>query len=319
MLGSLFPKSASTFAPQVDHIMIAMLLMSAFMIFLVFGLILCFGIRYRKSSTHSRKIRTRGQSLLEWAWTFASLFIFLGICAWAAQVYMEMHIAPPGASEIIVVGKQWMWKFQHADGARELNELHIPVGTPILLTMTSEDVIHSFFVPAFRIKQDVLPGRYTRTWFEATRPGEYHLFCTQYCGTLHAEMRGKVIAMTPAAYQRWMETGLTTKVSFGDHTLAARGQTLFNKMGCIACHSPNAAVRAPMLDHLYGNLVALSDLTTVTADENYLRESIVNPEAKIVKGYENIMPSYSKQLSEEDLLALIAFIKGEPHGQNLSQ
>ncbi len=303
---ALFPHSASTLAPRVDAVTLVLLGATGFMLISVFCLITFFGIRYRKGSPYSRKVTWKGKHAIEWGWTYATFFIFIGIFVWAAIVYFDEHLPPPGSIEIHVIGKQWMWKFQHPEGIRELNALHVPTGHPILLTMTSEDVIHSFFVPAFRVKQDVLPNRYVSTWFQATAPGTYHLFCTQYCGTMHAEMRGKIIVMLPSDYQTWLQTGLEPK---GSITMASHGRELFTRLGCISCHGNNPGVRAPSLADLYGKSVALSDGTHVIADENYIRESILNPQSKITMGYHNIMPSFAKQTSEEDLLDLIAYIK----------
>jgi cytochrome c oxidase subunit 2 len=313
----IFPQAASTMAPKVDAVTWSLLAATGFMLFMVFAFITFFAIRYRKGSPHSRKVVWGGKHMLEWGWTFATFGIFVAIFAWAAVLYFEQHLPPAGAAEITVIGKQWMWKFQHPSGKREINELHVPVGEPILLTLTSQDVIHSFFVPAFRIKQDVLPDRYVHVWFQATKPGTYHLFCTQYCGTMHSEMRGKIIVMPQQDYQNWIQTGLAAGVSDveprGTLSMAARGRDLFTRLGCISCHghAPNlaAGVRAPNLEGLFGSQVALSDGTYVKADENYLRESILNPQAKITMGYPNIMPSFAKTTSEEDLLDLIAYIK----------
>jgi cytochrome c oxidase subunit 2 len=302
----LFPKSASTLAPQVDAVTITLLISTGFMFFAVFALIAFFGIRYRKGSPHTRKIFWGGKHALEWGWTYATFAIFIGIFLWAAYIYFEQHNPPAGATEITVVGKQWMWKIQHPEGIRELNELHVPIGQPILLTLTSQDVIHSFFVPAFRIKQDVLPDRYVHLWFQATEPGTYHLFCTQYCGTFHSEMRGKIIAMTPQDYQHWLENGLESK---GAIAMASRGQGVFNRYGCVHCHGASAAVKAPPLNGVFGSNVMLSDGTKDFADENYIRESILNPRAKITAGYENIMPPFKGALSDEEVLDLIAYIK----------
>jgi cytochrome c oxidase subunit 2 len=300
---------ASTLAPEVDALALSMLAASMLVLFVVFGLIFFFGIRYRKGSPHSREGGSKNQSFLELGWSLATLAVFFGIFGWGAVLYMKMHVVPAGAAEITVVGKQWMWKFQHAEGQRELNELHVPVGKPILLTMTSQDVIHSFFVPAFRLKQDVLPGRYTQTWFQATTPGEYHLFCAQYCGTAHSEMRGKIIVLSAPDYQRWLETGLSSRSTGGENKVT-RGARLFNQLGCLSCHSANnSGVDAPRLDNLFGSLVALSDGTHVRADENYIRESIVNPNAKVVQGFASDMPTFSSLTNEEDVLDLIAYIK----------
>jgi cytochrome c oxidase subunit 2 len=298
------PEQASTIAARVDEVTLALLVLSGAVLLVVFGLIAAFGILYRKDSPRSRQGGNAGNLLLEWGWTLVTFGLFIGIFVWAAVLYFDMHLPPRDSSEISVVGKQWMWKFQHPNGKREINELHIPVGKPIVLNMTSEDVIHSLFVPDFRIKQDVLPGRYTRTWFEAKRIGEYHLFCSQYCGTMHAGMRGRVVVMSQPDYQRWLQAGSSLQ------PMTSRGSRLFTQRGCVSCHGgENPGIRAPALGGIFGTEVGLSDGKTVFADENYLRESIIDPRAKIVMGYTPIMPSYAGQLSEEELLDLIAYVK----------
>jgi len=297
---SFFPMQASTFASQVDWLTITLLILCCIICLIVFGLILFFGIRYRNGSPHSRKIEKQNQQTVEWSWTVGTLVLFLALFTWSTVIYFQMHAPPSDSSEIWVVGKQWMWKFQHSTGKREINELHVPVGKPILLTMTSQDVVHSFFVPAFRIKQDVLPGRYSRTWFEATKTGEYHLFCSQYCGTMHSDMRGKVIVQSQSDYQNWLQSNPPIKIP-----------TLYNRLGCANCHDRTSAIRAPSLIGIFGKRETLSDGSTILVDENYLRESILNPQAKIVKGYPPVMPSYAGQLNEEDILDLIAFIKAQ--------
>jgi len=208
--------------------------------------------------------------------------------------------------EIYVVAKQWMWKLQHTEGQREINELHVPVDRDIKLIMTSQDVIHSFFVPAFRKKQDVLPGRYTVQWFHATRPGEYHLFCAEYCGTQHSGMIGRVVVMTPADYESWLGGG------GAEGSLSSSGEKIFQQLGCGTCHRSDTQGRGPNLEHLFGNPVSLEDGRTIVADENYVRESILNPGAKITAGFKNIMPTFQGVISEEQLLALIAYIKALP-------
>jgi cytochrome c oxidase subunit 2 len=311
----LFPRAASTIAPEVDGLTIALTILCGLIVLLVAGLIIFFSVRYRKGSPHNRVIRAQRAGLLnisllwEWGWTIGTFVAFLAIFGFATTTYFKMHRPPEGAEEILVVGKQWMWKFQHLSGIRELNELHIPAGRPISFTMTSQDVIHSFFAPEFRIKQDVVPGRYTHTWFEALEPGEYHLFCTQYCGTEHSKMVGRIIVMEKSAYERWLQTGLSGGAAASGETMASRGGKLFTRLGCYSCHGINPGKVAPNLHGLYGSQVGLSDGTSVMADENYLRESIINPKAKIVLGYPDIMPSFSGVASEEDLLDLIAFIK----------
>lgn len=304
-----FPPSASSYSGWVDLVTLSLLLLCGFISSVVFGLILIFSIRYRSGSGHSRVIQARKQSLLEWSWTFATFGIFVVIFCYSAVLYFHMHAPPPDSSEISVVAKQWMWKFQHADGRSELNELHVPVGQPIVLAMISQDVIHSFFVPAFRLKQDVLPDRYTRAWFKATVPGEYDLFCTQYCGTDHAGMRGKVTVLSARDYQLWLQSGIAHSSVQNRGSRIEMGHRLFDRFGCVHCHDPGSAVRAPDLHGIFGKQVALTNGSSVEIDENYLRESIVNPSVKIVAGYADIMPPFNAQASQEDLLNLIAYIK----------
>jgi cytochrome c oxidase subunit 2 len=225
------------------------------------------------------------------------------IFVWGASVFFAMTHPPAGTLDIYVVGKQWMWKFQHLDGQREINELHVPLGRDVKLIATSEDVIHDVFVPAFRIKADVIPGRYVSLWFRATRPGRYHLFCAEYCGTKHSGMTGEVIVMEPAEYQAWLSGGTQ------GGSLADAGQKLFNELACNTCHRPDAQGRGPVLDGLLGKTVALQSGEMVVADEAYLRESILNPSAKITAGYQPIMPTFQGLVSEEQLLQLIEYVK----------
>jgi cytochrome c oxidase subunit II len=240
---------------------------------------------------------------IEITWTMIPLLIFLGLFFWAAEVFFGMSQPPANATEIYIVGKQWMWKIQHPDGQREINELHLPVGQPVKLIMTSQDVIHDFFIPAFRTKQDVVPGRYTTEWFTPTRPGQYHIFCAQYCGTDHAKMVGQVYAMEPAEHARWLAR------QPAPNSLIAMGERVFRMRGCSGCHSSTAAIRAPLLDGIYGKQVPLADSTLVTADEQYLRDSILLPNKQIAAGYQAIMPTFQGQISEEELNAILAYLK----------
>ena len=248
---------------------------------------------------------------LEAAWTVATLLIFFGLFVWGADLYVRLFQPPSEALKIYVIGKQWMWKIEHQGGQREINALHLPVGRPIQLVMTSEDVIHDFSIPAFRIKHDVLPGRYETLWFEVNEPGTYHLFCTQLCGTGHAEMFGEVVAMSAPEYQNWLEQNIAGE------TLASAGETLFMRYGCSGCHGGNGAggrqsgstVRAPALAGLYGSPVTLIDGSIVTADDLYIRDCILLPERRRVASYPPLMPSFAGQISEEDLLKIIAYIK----------
>jgi len=301
----LFPEQASTVAVRVDGLLYFLLGVSAFFVLLIAGLILYFMVRYRRRSPGERGGALHGSLALEVVWTAVPFAIALVAFFWGASIYAALQRPPDDALEIHVVGKQWMWKLQHMEGRREINTLHVPVNRPIKLTMTSEDVIHSFFVPAFRIKQDVLPGRYTTTWFEATEPGEYHLFCTEYCGTLHSGMIGTVVAMDQAAFGAWL--GGTE----GDAgvPVARAGERIFSEQGCPSCHRADALARAPSLEGLAGRQVRLTGGEVVVADDDYLRESILYPRAKTVAGFEPIMPLYQGLLSEEQVLQLVGYIK----------
>lgn len=306
----LLPDSASTIADQIDALFFFLVAVSLF-----FSLIITIGLafsaaRYRKGSPASRKGALDDYLPLELAWSVIPLIIALFIFGWSAKLFLDMHVAPANAMEVYVVAKQWMWKIQHPEGNREINELHIPVGRPVKLIMTSQDVIHSFYVPAFRVKQDVLPGKYTTQWFEATKPGEYHLFCAEYCGTSHSGMIGKVIAMEPAEYERWLAGTSASGVA-----MASSGAELFDKFGCRTCHRQDSGNRGPALDGLWGREVRLSTGETVVADREYLREAIVNPAAKTVAGYEQLMPTYKNQLTNDQVNQLIEYVRSLPTPQ----
>jgi cytochrome c oxidase subunit II len=302
---------ATTSAPEVDYLIIALLLGSCAILALVFGLILLYMVKYRASSTIDRGALAEKTWKLEIAWTIATLLIFFGLFVWGADLYVRLFQPPPNALKLYVIGKQWMWKIEHQGGQREINAMHLPVGRPIQLVMTSEDVIHDFSVPAFRIKHDVLPGRYETLWFQVNKPGTYHLFCTQLCGTGHSNMVGDVVAMSDPEYQEWLDQN-----GVGE-TMAAAGRTLFMRYGCSGCHGGNGAggsqsestVRAPPLAGLYGSPVPLVDGGIVTADDRYIRDCILMPEKQRVASYPPLMPSFAGQISEEDLLKIIAFIK----------
>lgn len=299
----LFPERASTIASQVDALYFYLILVSAFFALLIAILIIVFAIKYRRRSEEEIPPAIEGGVALETAWSVIPLCIAMTFFFWGAKIYFRMNRPPNDALQISVVGKQWMWKLQHADGMREINELHVPVGRPVELTMTSEDVIHSFFVPAFRMKRDVVPGRYSTVWFEATRPGRYHLFCSQYCGTNHAKMIGWVYVMEPIAYQNWISGG------GGAQSLASVGAKLFQQHACNSCHRSDSLARGPNLQSLFGKPVKLADGRTVTADAGYIRESILNPSAKVVEGFQPIMPTFQGLISEEGILQLVAYIR----------
>ena len=303
ILSAIFPVQASNFAPQVDHLYLALLLLCGAVAVLVFAVGLFFCVHYRRGSPADRTPPKGSPTPIEITWTVIPLFIFLGIFFWATNVFFAMSRPPENATEIYVVGKQWMWKIQHPDGRREINELHLPIGQPVKLIMTSQDVIHDFFIPDFRNKQDVLPGRYTTEWFTPTRPGKYHLFCSQYCGTSHAQMVGWVYVMEPAEHAKWL-AGQPAPDS-----LVAAGERAFRTRGCSGCHAVNAAIRAPLLNGIYGRKIPLADSTLVTADDQYLRDSILLPNKQITAGYEAIMPTFQGQIREEELNAILTYLK----------
>ncbi len=298
----LWPARASTSAGSVDALYIFLVMLAGFMTLAIFGMVLLFAIKFRRRRGVSAE-QIEGSTRLELTWTITPLFIFLFIFVWGAWIYYQDRTPPQGAATVYVVAKQWMWKLQHEEGAREINQLHVPVGRDVKMVMTSQDVIHSFFVPAFRIKQDVLPGRYTTAWFRATKPGTYHLFCAEYCGTQHSGMVGDVIVMEPAAYQAWLSGGGTTG------SMAASGEQLFTQLGCSTCHRSDSQGRGPNLAGLSGSKVELEDGTTVTADESYIRESILVPTAKVTRGFKPVMPVFQGLVSEDQLNALVAYVK----------
>jgi len=299
----LFPEQASTIAGQVDALLLFLLAVSAFFIGTIFLAVIVFAIKYRRRSEEERPRAIHGSVPLEIIWSVIPLGLALVMFGWGAWLFFSLNRPPAHAMDVFVVAKQWMWKFQHPSGMREINELHVPVGRPVKLTMTSEDVIHSFAVSDFRIKMDVVPGRYTTTWFEATKPGEYRLACAEYCGTEHARMVGRVVVMRPEGYEAWLR-GAATGIS-----LAAAGEKLFQQHGCAACHLAVGKGPGPSLVGIFGKSVKLATGQTVTADEAYIRESILNPQAKLVAGYPPIMPTLAGQLGEEQVAQLLAYIK----------
>jgi cytochrome c oxidase subunit 2 len=299
----LFPEQASTMAHRVDALYYFLLAVSGFFAVLIAVLLVAFAFKYRRRAEDERPAAIHGSLGLELTWTLIPFCLAMVMFFWGASIYVSLSRPPDNAMEVFVVGKQWMWKIQHLEGRREINELHVPVGRSVRLTMTSEDVIHSFFVPAFRVKADVIPGRYTTLWFEATKPGTYHLFCAEYCGTEHSGMVGHVVVMEPAEYQTWLSGGPPAA------TLASAGQALFEQLGCLTCHRGDTGARGPQLAGLFGRPVQLQSGATVMADETYLRESIINPQAKIVAGFQPIMPTFKGLVSEEGLIQLLAYIK----------
>ena len=298
----IWPVRAAVSASNLDALFIFLLLVTGTVTIMIFILVTVFALRYRHDLV-DKATPILGSTALETTWSLVPFGIFLIFFVWGAVLYFQERTAPRNSMEIYVVAKQWMWKLQHVDGQREINELHVPVDRDVKLIMTSQDVIHSFFVPAFRLKQDVLPGRYTTLWFHAIRPGTYHLFCAEYCGTQHSGMIGSIVVMNPVDYEAWLSGG------GGEGSLASTGQKLFQQLGCGSCHRSDTQGRGPNLVGVFGKPVLLEDGRTVTADENYVRESILNPGAKIAAGFKNIMPSFQGVVNEEQLLSLVAYIK----------
>ena len=300
---SLFPERASTIAGRVDALYLFLVAVSLFFTVLIFLLVFYFALRYRRRRPDELPKPIEGSLRLEVLWSVVPFILTMVMFVWGATLYFRNSLPPEGAFEIYVVGKQWMWKLQHPEGQREINQLHVPVNVPVRLIMTSEDVIHSFFVPAFRIKQDVVPGRYTTQWFQATQPGTYHLFCAEYCGNQHSGMIGSVVVLRAVEYETWLSGGATGE------SMAASGERLFDRLGCSGCHRSDAGGRGPALEGVFNTPVKLESGATVVADEAYIRESILNPRAKVVAGFRPIMPTFAGQVSEESVLQLIAYVK----------
>ena len=293
----LVPEQASTFASRVDLLYYFMVAVTAFFTLLIAVLVVAFAIRYRRRSGDKAPQAIHGNNALEITWTAIPLVLVMIMFFWGAKIFFDMKHVPRDAMEILVTGKQWMWKMQHPNGKREINELHVPVDQPVKITMTSEDVIHSFFVPAFRIKQDAVPGKYTQAWFEATKVGKYHLFCAEYCGTEHARMGGWIHVMPQAEYQAWVGGDVAAE------SPVAGGERLFARLGCVTCHSGAKGAQGPDLAGVFGSEQRLADGETVLADENYIRESILTPQRKLTEGYLGVMPSYKGIVNEQQLLA----------------
>ena len=299
----LIPEQASTLAPKVDQLYWFIVGVTAFFGILVCVLVIYFAVKYRTDDPLAVGAPITGSIPLELAWSVIPFLISVVIFVWASQVFFDIYRPPDQTLDIYATGKRWMWKFQHLDGQREINELHVPVGRPVKLIMTSEDVIHDVFVPAFRIKADVVPGRYTHLWFQSTNPGRYRLFCAEYCGTKHSGMIGQVVVMDPSEYQTWLSGGAS------EGSLASAGAKLFQDLACNTCHRPDAQGRGPVLEGLFGKTVTLQNGETLTVDEAYVRESILQPAAKIASGFQPIMPTFQGLVTEEQLLELIEYVK----------
>jgi cytochrome c oxidase subunit 2 len=298
----IFPEQASSFAMHVDALYFFIVAVSSFFALLVAVLVIAFGVKFHRRHAGEVGARIEGNLPMELLWSVIPTVIAMVMFGWGASVYYHLRRPPEEAMHIYAVGKQWMWKFQHLEGQREINELHVPMGRPIKMTVTSEDVLHSLYFPAFRTKIDAIPGRYTELWFEATKPGTYHMFCAEFCGTNHSGMIGSVVVLEPAAYQSWLAGG-------GEGSLAERGAALFQQHACVTCHLDSGQGRGPSLKDIFGKPVELADGSTVTVNEAYLRESILNSQAKIVKGFQPLMPTFQGLISEEGLVALIEHVR----------
>ena len=297
------PEAASSIAEGVDHLYFALTAITLFFTILIFSTIFFFMVKYRRRSPNERPAEIETFMPLEIAWTLIPTLICVGLFVWASSLYFENSRPPAASSEIFVVGKQWMWHIEHPEGVREINELHVPLNVPVKLTMTSEDVIHDFYIPAFRVKKDVIPGRYSSLWFQATKTGTFHFFCAQYCGADHAEMLGWVYVMTPSDYEAWLAGGTRT-VSMAD-----AGEHIFSNLGCATCHASKGAGRGPSLAGVYGKRERLKNGDTRVVDEAFLRQAIVNPNSLVLPNYPPIMPTFQGQVNEEQVLQLIAYVK----------
>ncbi len=299
---ALFPREGSTIAPYTDALFFFLILITVIGVVLVAGLIFGFSLRYRRERNPVAE-HIEGSTLLEATWTIIPLALFLVTFVWGALLYFRIYTPPTNSMNIYIIGKQWMWKAEHPGGQHEINALHVPMGRPVQLTMISQDVFHSYSIPDFRVKREVIPGRYTTVWFQATEPGSYHLFCTQYCGTLHSGMIGEVTVLTPEDYQKW------TQQSTSGMSLAQNGERLFSSLGCNACHNGTAAARGPNLAGVYGSKLQLANGSEVQVNDAYLRDSILNPSQHVTAGYAPIMPTYQGQVSEDGLIDLVEYIK----------
>ena len=309
---ALFPSEASGISPYVDELYFFLLLMTIVGTTLVAIIVFGFSIRYRREK-NPVATQIEGSTMLEATWTIIPLAIFLLVFVWGALLYFRIYDPPANAMNIYVVGKQWMWKAEHPGGQHEINALHVPTGQDVQLTMISQDVFHSFSIPDFRVKREVIPGRYTTVWFQATTPGTYHIFCTQYCGTQHSMMIGEVTVLTPEDYEKW------TKQSTSGMSLAQNGERLFASMGCNACHNGTAAARGPSLAGVYGSRLTLTDGSQVLVNDAYLRDAILNPSQHVTAGFAPIMPTYQGQISEDGLIDLVEFLKNMQSNYRVQQ
>jgi cytochrome c oxidase subunit 2 len=300
---SLFPPNASSVATEMDLLYAFIVAVSAFFTVLVVVLLTFFAVKYRRKHPDDVGADIHGSLVLEIIWTFIPFVLSMIMFAWGASLFYRLSRPPKGAMEVTVVGKQWMWKVEHEEGVREINELHVPLGRDVRVTIGSEDVIHDFAIPAFRVRMDAVPGKLTTLWFQATQTGEFRIYCDQYCGTRHSAMIGMVYVMAPQDYAAWVDAGRSTM------TPVAMGAALFTQFQCSTCHKPDRTGRGPSLVGIAGQTIALGDGRSVVADDTYLRESILNSQAKVVQGYQPIMPVFQGLMTEEQVLQLVAYVK----------
>ena len=302
-LFQIIPEQASTMAPKVDQLYWFIIGVTAFFGILVSVVVVYFAVKYRTDDPLAVGAPITGSIPLELAWSIIPFLISIVIFVWASQVFFDLYRPPDQTLEIYATGKRWMWKFQHLDGKAEINELHVPVGRPVKVTFTSEDVLHSLYFPAFRTKADAIPGRYSSVWFDATKVGASHIFCAEYCGTRHSGMIGTVHVMEPADYQAWLSGG------GGGGTLAQRGERLFSELACNTCHVGDGSGRGPSLLNKFGTQEQLANGALVNIDESYVRESILTPQRKVVAGFQPVMPTFQGLVNEESVMALIEYVK----------
>jgi len=301
----LFPAQASTFAADVDKLYFLILAITSFFALAVVIFVAIFAVKYKDETGQRIGAAIHGSIPLELGWSIIPFIISMGIFAYATVVFFEIVRPPAETLQIYSTGKRWMWRFQHIDGRAEINELHIPKGRPVKITFTSEDVLHDIYIPAFRVKADAIPGRYSEIWFEATQTGDFHLFCAEYCGTKHSGMIGRVVVMEPKDYQAWLSGN-------DGQPLSARGQQLFQQLACVTCHLNDGTGRGPSLAGVYGSKVVLANGAGLVADDGYIRESILTPQMKLVNGYQPVMPTFQGLVNEEGVMSLIEYIKSLP-------
>jgi cytochrome c oxidase subunit 2 len=304
----LFPDQASNHAAPVDNLYFFVLAVTGFFALLVTVLVIIFAIKYRDRTGERIGAPITGSIPLELGWSIIPFFVSMAIFVWATVVFFQLVRPPDQTLEIYSTGKRWMWRFQHIDGQSEINELHVPLGRPVKVTFTSEDVLHSLYVPAFRVKADAIPGRYSSIWFTPTQTGTFHLFCAEYCGTEHSGMIGSVTVMEPNDYQAWLSGG-------GGLSMVARGEQLFQQLGCVSCHLNDGTGRGPALGGKFGTQEQLATGDSVLVDDSYMRESILNPQLRLVAGYQPLMPTFQGLVDEEAVMSLITYIKSLPPAQ----